>query len=234
MPVRPPDAEMLARMPMARDEYERLRPRSRFTLLKQKVLNMIARVTVHRGLRIWLYRQVGVNIGRDCVVEMYANLDDQFPELMFFEDHSGPSRHVIIMCHDDVAAKSSTNEDGFTRAHGYVAPVRLKSWSGIGTGSILLPGVTVHEGAYVGAGAVVTKDVPPHTVVVGVPARVIKHLQPDEGPSPPVKPERVLEEVLNESGVDSVGGDRGSDSNAVPANHDMAGSRTHDGVELQR
>jgi acetyltransferase-like isoleucine patch superfamily enzyme len=184
MPVPPPDAEMLARMPMPRDEYERLRPRSRATLFKQKFLNMIARLTIHRGLRVWLYRQMGVNIGKDCVVEMYANLDDQFPELMFFDDHSGPSRHVIIMCHDDVAAKSTANgstQGEFSKRHGFVAPVRLKSHSGIGTASILLPGVTVHEGAYVGAGAVVTKDIPPYTVAVGVPAKVIKHLpRPDE------------------------------------------------------
>lgn len=183
MPVPPPDEEMLARMPMPRDEYEKLRPRSRFTLFKQKLLNLIARVTIHGGLRIWLYRQMGINIGKDCVVEMYANLDDQFPELIFFEDHSGPSRYVIIMCHDDVAAKTVPNgstKRGFSKRYGYVAPVRLKSNSGIGTGSILLPGVTVHEGAYVGAGAVVTKDVPPYTVVAGVPARVIKHLKPDE------------------------------------------------------
>ncbi|HSJ55260.1 MAG TPA: acyltransferase [Anaerolineae bacterium] len=206
MPVRPPDAEMLARMPMARDEYERLRPRSKATLFKQKLLNMIARVTIHRGLRLWLYRQVGVNIGRDCVIEMYANLDDQFPELMFFEDHSGPSRHVIIMCHDDVAAKSTAvgpGEAGFMERHGFVAPVRLKSHSGIGTGSILLPGVTVHEGAYVGAGAVVTRDVPPYTVAVGVPARVIKHLLPqDEDPRPepsPAQPPSVHEPVEMEA-----------------------------------
>lgn len=181
MPVRPPDAEMLARMPMPRGEYERLRPRSKWTLFKQKVLSMLARTMLHRGLRIWLYRQMGVNIGRDCVVEMYAWLDDQFPELIFFEDHSGPSRHVIIVCHDDVAAKTGLDgglEQGFETRHGFVAPVRLERHSGIGTGSILLPGVTVHEGAMVGAGAVVTKDVPPYTLVGGVPARVIKELRP--------------------------------------------------------
>jgi acetyltransferase-like isoleucine patch superfamily enzyme len=170
---------------MPRDEYERLRPRGRLVLLKQKVLNMVARITLHRGLRLWLYRQMGVNIGRDCVVEMYAYMDDQFPELIFFEDHSGPSRHVIIICHDDVAAKAKSpdsSDGGFDGRHGFVAPVRLKRYSGIGTGSILLPGVTVHEGAYVGAGAVVTKDVPPYTVAVGVPAKVIKHLpRPSEG-----------------------------------------------------
>lgn len=177
MRVPPPDQEMLARMPMARDEYERLRPRGRLTLAKQKLLNMIARVTLHRGLRIWLYRQMGVNIGRDCVVEMFCYLDDQFPELIYFEDHSGPSRHVIILCHDDVAAKStedSRSRPGFETRHGFVAPVRLKSYSGIGTASILLPGITVHEGGVIAAGAVVNRDVPPHTLVGGVPAKVIK------------------------------------------------------------
>jgi acetyltransferase-like isoleucine patch superfamily enzyme len=159
---------------MARDEYERLRPRGRLTLLKQKLVNMIARVTLHRGLRLWLYRQMGVNIGRNCVVEMFCYLDDQFPELIFFDDHGGPSRHVIIICHDDVAARADT---GNVTKHGFVAPVRLESYSGVGAGSILLPGVTVHEGAYVGAGAVVTNDVPPYSVVAGVPAKVIKTLE---------------------------------------------------------
>ena len=40
--------------------------------------------------------------------------------------------------------------------------------------SFVLPGVTIGEGAIVAAGSVVTKDVPPHTIVAGVPARVIK------------------------------------------------------------
>lgn len=45
----------------------------------------------------------------------------------------------------------------------------------IGTDAIILPGVTIHKGAVVGANAVVTKDVPAYAIVVGVPARVIKY-----------------------------------------------------------
>jgi acetyltransferase-like isoleucine patch superfamily enzyme len=164
-PVPPPDEAILARMPMPRDEYEKLRPRSRFILVKQKLLNMIARITIHPGVRLWLYRQMGVNIGRDCVIEMYANLDDQFPELIYFEDHSGP-------------------ESGFVERHGFVAPVRLKRYSAVSAGSIVLPGVTLHEGALVGAGAVVTKDIPAHSIAVGVPARVIKRIPVPNGEEP--------------------------------------------------
>lgn len=44
----------------------------------------------------------------------------------------------------------------------------------IGTGAIILPGVTIGDGTVIGAGSVVTTDVPPKTIVVGVPARILR------------------------------------------------------------
>jgi acetyltransferase-like isoleucine patch superfamily enzyme len=55
-----------------------------------------------------------------------------------------------------------------------IRPVRIGAWADIGTNAVILPGVTVGQGSIVGAGAVVTHDVPPFTVVAGVPARVIR------------------------------------------------------------
>jgi acetyltransferase-like isoleucine patch superfamily enzyme len=52
-------------------------------------------------------------------------------------------------------------------------PIRVCRRASIGSNATILAGVTVEEGALVGAGAVVTRDVPPHAVVVGVPARVV-------------------------------------------------------------
>ena len=54
-----------------------------------------------------------------------------------------------------------------------IKPVRVGAWADIGTGAILLPGVTVGRGSIVGAGAVVTEDVPDFAVVAGVPARFL-------------------------------------------------------------
>ena len=61
-----------------------------------------------------------------------------------------------------------------------IAPVRIGDKAWIGFNAIILKGVTVGEGAIVAAGAVVTKDVPPYTIVAGNPARVIRTLSEPE------------------------------------------------------
>jgi acetyltransferase-like isoleucine patch superfamily enzyme len=59
-----------------------------------------------------------------------------------------------------------------------IRPVHVQAWADIGTGAILLPGVTVGQGSIVGAGAVVTRDVPPFAIVAGVPARFVRWRDP--------------------------------------------------------
>ncbi len=54
-------------------------------------------------------------------------------------------------------------------------PVRIGSNVWIGVNALILPGVTINDGAVVGAGAVVTKDVSENAIVIGSPARVIKY-----------------------------------------------------------
>lgn len=55
-----------------------------------------------------------------------------------------------------------------------IRPVQVEAWADIGTGAILLPGVTIGKGSIVGAGAVVTRDVKPFAIVAGVPARFVR------------------------------------------------------------
>jgi acetyltransferase-like isoleucine patch superfamily enzyme len=60
------------------------------------------------------------------------------------------------------------------------APVRICRGAWLGARTIVMKGVTIGEGAVCGMGSVVTKDVPPYTIVAGNPARVIRELPPDE------------------------------------------------------
>ena len=77
----------------------------------------------------------------------------------------------------------TTNDNfmGRTEArHELVKGPTIRRGARVGGGAVLCPGVEIGEEAYVGAGAVVTKDVPPRTVAVGVPARVIRDVPEDE------------------------------------------------------
>jgi acetyltransferase-like isoleucine patch superfamily enzyme len=63
-------------------------------------------------------------------------------------------------------------------------PIMIRRNAWLGAGSTILPGVTIGNNSIVAAGAVVSKDVPPNTVVGGIPARILKKF--DGSPSPPV------------------------------------------------
>ena len=77
----------------------------------------------------------------------------------------------------------STNSDGTlqTEADWKVEPTLVKHSASIGSGATILSNVTIGKGAIVGAGSVVTKDVPPNTIVAGNPARIFRKLDSLEG-----------------------------------------------------
>lgn len=65
-----------------------------------------------------------------------------------------------------------------------IKPVRIEAWADIGTNATILPGVTIGRGSIVGAGSVVTKSVPPFSIVAGVPAQFLRWRDGHESAEP--------------------------------------------------
>ena len=100
--------------------------------------------------------------------------------LVFQIQTAAEARYTGVMASPDQGASDiplgAVTSDGKpqTAADWTVVPTIVRKSASIGSGSTILCGVEIGEGALIGAGSVVTKSVPPHTIVAGNPARVLR------------------------------------------------------------
>jgi acetyltransferase-like isoleucine patch superfamily enzyme len=106
------------------------------------------------GNHVWIGPQAYFD-ARDLILEDYVGW--------------GPGAKVLGSAHTGLPIDQPIIETDLE-----IRPVRVEAWADIGTGAVLLPGVTVGKGSIVGAGAIVTRDVPPFAIVAGVPARFLR------------------------------------------------------------
>lgn len=136
-------------------------------------------------LHVYNFRNIphsGIQIGEDSLIGEYTVIRGQGGVKIGNRVYTSPFSQIIAVNHVFHDPDRPFVEQGIT-AEGIV--IEDDVW--IGAGAIVTDGVRVGKGAVIAAGAVVTRDVPPHTVVGGVPARPIKNILDGEGhPSPQV------------------------------------------------
>jgi acetyltransferase-like isoleucine patch superfamily enzyme len=86
--------------------------------------------------------------------------------------------HGVMFINDRYPRAANLDGSLQTEADWSVVPTRVRRGASIGSNATILCGVTIGEGAIVGAGSVVTHDVPPNTIVAGNPARVLRTIEP--------------------------------------------------------
>lgn len=150
-------------------------------------------VRLGRGARVFGFANLyGCEIGDDtkvgCFVEIQKNArigarckisSHTFVcEGVTIEDEVFVGHHVCFT--NDLMPRASRADGALqTEADWKVVPTLVRRRASIGSGAVILAGVTIGEEAMIGAGAVVTKDVPARAVVAGVPARLLRHLEPE-------------------------------------------------------
>jgi acetyltransferase-like isoleucine patch superfamily enzyme len=138
---------------------------------------------IGEGTRVWQYVVIlpGAVIGRDgnicshCFIENKVVVGDRVTVKCGVQLWDG------VTLEDDVfvGPNATFTNDLQPRSRNSAAqllPTVVKKGASIGANATILPGLTIGEGSMVGAGAVVTKDVPPRTLVVGNPARFVRSL----------------------------------------------------------
>lgn len=112
-----------------------------------------------------------VTIGKRCFIQQCCTFFSRGGIEIGDDVFIGPKCNLITINHD-------VNPDNRSATYGKPIKIEDKVWLGIN--ATILPGVTLGYGCIVGANSVVTKDVPPMTIVAGNPARIIKKIEPQE------------------------------------------------------
>jgi acetyltransferase-like isoleucine patch superfamily enzyme len=121
-----------------------------------------------------------VVVGRGCLVENDTTIGamSRIQADAYITAYSTLEEHVFV-----APCVVTTNDNFMGRTEQRLEAMKgptIRRGARVGGGAVLCPGVEIGEEAFVGAGAVVTKDVPPRVVVVGSPARVLREVPEDE------------------------------------------------------
>jgi acetyltransferase-like isoleucine patch superfamily enzyme len=147
--------------------------------VRKRVLKGAAKGFPLNAVRVRALRAAGYSVGRDVYIGTELHVTDLlFEDLCRLEigDRVAIAQRVLVILSSD--PNESRLRDWFPAIRG---TVRIGDDAWIGAGAILLPNVTVGERAVVAAGAIVTSDVPPRTVVAGNPATFVRTLEPSPG-----------------------------------------------------
>ena len=134
--------------------------------MKKKIIQYIRSFLIKK--RRAYYDNLGITIGKNSKIEKDVFIDTSFPWLIKIGNNVTIAPRTFILAHDG----STKNYLGYSK----IGRVVIKDNVFIGANCTILPNVTIGQNSIVGAGSIVTRDVPDNVVVVGNPAKVISSI----------------------------------------------------------
>lgn len=137
--------------------------------------NWVVLNRISMRLRPWLWKITGVNINGKVNIAYDVYYDVDSAKMITIEEGAWIAPCVKLLCHRRDMSSYFVGDD-YNKLSYLFGEIVLKKGCSIGLGSIIMPGVTIGEGAMIGAGSIVTKSIPDWSIAVGNPAKVIKQI----------------------------------------------------------
>jgi len=174
---------------LVNEKYKDITLRKFILLLPQKLFillvyhyaysSLILEPLNFKKLRAEYWKFIGCNIGKNIAIGRHVDFDYGNANLIKIEDSVIISPGCTLLCHKRDNSKNYVGKNPYSLPY-IIEGITLKKYCQIGTNAMIMPGVTIGEGAVIGAGSLVTKDVPAWSIAVGNPAKVIKRINNKE------------------------------------------------------
>ena len=144
-------------------------------LLKYMMNSWLLSPISSRKLRPWVLRKIGCKVGRDVFIGDSVKVDSGHADLIYIGDHAHITGGCRLLCHQRDLSNYYVGDDAAKLPY-RLGEIHIGKGCMIGMESMIMPGVTIGEGAIVGAFSLVTKDIPAWTIATGRPAKVVKQI----------------------------------------------------------
>ena len=128
-----------------------------------------------RKLRPKLIRKMGCHVGENTFFGDYVRMDTSYADMIYIGDYTHITSGCRILCHQRDLTNYCKGDNAADLGY-KTGEVHIGKGVMVGMETLIMPGVTIGDGAIIGAGSIVTKDIPAWTIATGRPARVVKSI----------------------------------------------------------
>lgn len=132
-----------------------------------------------RKLRPWLLRRIGCHVGKNAFIGDYVRVDLNHADLIFIDDYAHITAGCRLLCHQRDLRGYYVGDNAANLGY-RTGEIHIGKGVMVGMETMIMPGVTIGDGAIIGAFSLVTKDIPSYTIATGRPAKVVKKIESRE------------------------------------------------------